>query len=227
VDNNLILSIDTSTALGGIALLNGTGLFSCLTINLKRIKTETILVHIDYLLSINSLTPQDIDCIAVCKGPGSFTGIRVGLSTAKGLSMGLNNPIIGVSSLYAIAYRADLLGRIIVPIINARRGQVFAAAYQPDLSLSIPHGAYKLGDFLNMLDEDAVFTGSGIIQFMEEIKRVFRHKAFFLDNKSIAENIALIALERLVKGDVDDFLTLCPEYLRDADAVIPKEQKRV
>ena len=144
MDNKLLLSIDTSTTLGGIALLNEKELIASLSINLKRIKAEQVLVHIDYLLSINSLTPQDIDCIAVSKGPGSFTGIRVGLSTAKGLSMGLEKPIVGVSSLYAIAFQASLLGRTIVPVINARRGQVYAAAYKPDLSLSIPHGAYKL-----------------------------------------------------------------------------------
>ena len=78
-----------------------------------------------------------------------------------------------------------------------------------------------------MLDEDAVFAGSGAIEFMEDIKRDFGHKAFFLDIKSVAESIGLLALERLEKGDIDDPLTICPEYLRDADAVIPKEQKRV
>jgi len=227
VDNNLILSIDTSTNLGGIALHDGHELISSLTLNLKRIKAETILVHVDYLLGINSISPQEIDCITVCTGPGSFTGLRVGLSTAKGLSMGLEKPIIGISSLYAIAYQADLLGRIIIPVINARRAQVYAAAYKPDLSLLIPHGAYNLKHLLQMLDEDAVFAGSGIIQFKGDIERDFKHKAFFLDIKSIAENLTLIALERLKSGDIDNPLTLCPEYLRDADAAIPKEQKRV
>ena len=153
-----ILAIDSSGLTAAVAVMTDGKLAAEYTVNNKKTHSQTLLPMIDEVMKASGLEPKQLECIAVSRGPGSFTGLRIGSATAKGLGLALNIPIAEVSSLEALAY--NLYGNegcIICPIMDARRQEVYTAAYE----------------FIPVYD--AEYTGS------YEIKRIIDEKACSLD----------------------------------------------
>lgn len=130
----LILSLDSSAIAGSVALCDGERLLCEYTVNLGNTHSETLLPMVESILKLSGRTIDDVDIFACSEGPGSFTGIRIGAATIKGLAFSTNKPCIGVSTLEALAYNLRGFDGIICPVMNARRAQVYNAVFDKDLN---------------------------------------------------------------------------------------------
>lgn len=160
-----ILAVDCATKAGGAAVLEDGRLLGCYTINSALTHSQTLLPMIDNLLKTLTLTVKDMDYIAVTVGPGSFTGIRIGVATVKGLSMGSLVPCIPVSSLEALAYNVSFTDRVIACCLDARREQVYNALFKFEkgelvrLSADRALAVDELYDELRTFEEGIIFVG--------------------------------------------------------------------
>lgn len=170
------------------------------------------------LLKLN-LLPSQIDAVAVTDGPGSYTGIRIGLSGAKGLCYALNVPLICVSSLTllaaAAAERTGAKSGVIVPMIDARRMEVFSAVYSPTVvELELPHALLLNSEsfIIYLLKGSVVFCGSGV----EKFKGICEHKnAHFVDTMHVAVDLCTLSFLKFKRGEMSNLITSNPRYVKE------------
>lgn len=231
-----ILNIETSTEVCSVTIaLNGQLLFKKeSTDGLNHSKVLT--VFIEQLLNENNLTAKSLDAVAVSKGPGSYTGLRIGVSVAKGLCYGLDIPLISVNSLEALgifaAHNLDKYGLnktendfLFCPLIDARRMEVYTALYNLDGEEIKPVSAEIIDDqFLAGLLENQkiLFFGNGA----EKCKSTITHKnALFLGPQTAsAEYMQIIAEEKFRKNEFEDVAYFEPFYLKNFVATIPRNK---
>ena len=214
-----ILGIDTSTPIGSVGLIEGGSFVAEHTLNITQAHSSRLMPAIDQVLKWGNLTVHDLDACAVGIGPGSFTGVRIGVGTVKSLCYAIKKPIIGVSTLEAIAYNLRYTNGLICPILDARRAEVYGAVFHggatlerrcEDLCLSIE-------ELLNRVESSAVFVGDGLDTYAEAVRERFGADAIFADstfNVPRGTNIARIGRERLLRGESDDYFGLIPNYIR-------------
>ncbi len=214
----LILGIDTSCNTGSLAFTSGDKPIAEVTLDIKGKGTERIVPTIDFLLKQTKFDKSQIELVAVSIGPGSYTGLRVGLSTAKAICYANDIPIVPVGSLRALAARLPLAFFPIAPLIDAHSAFVYSAMYKWGKE-KIPVKARKLDDFLELLPKDIViFTGADLQKFMEKIKNklgdraVFAHEWTRIPSASI---VASMGYKKFLAGNTVDVDSLTPEYLRD------------
>lgn len=153
-----ILGLDTSTSIASVALMDSDKLISEFTINDKKTHSQKLMQMIEMLFEMADFDIEDIDAIAVGVGPGSFTGLRIGVSTAKALGHGLNKPVIEVSSLQAMAHGIN--GKTVCALMDARRDTVFAASYG---EINLEEAQYPIEELLELLNtQEVVFIGDGV-----------------------------------------------------------------
>ena len=162
-----ILAMDSSAIVASVALCEDDKVLAEYTVNNGNTHSETLLPMVENILSAFSLSPSDIDIFAVSEGPGSFTGVRIGVATVKGLAFASGKPCIGVSTLEALAYNLRMHKGIIVPVMNARRSQVYTAIFEsngeelirllPDSAMAIS----ELDELLSKYDADVCLCGDG------------------------------------------------------------------
>lgn len=162
-----ILALESSALTASAAICEESRLLGEITLNNGNTHSETLLPMVESLLHFHGLQVSDIDLFAVSIGPGSFTGIRIGAATVKGLAFGSGKPCIGVSTLAALAYNVPVPGGLVCPVMNARRGQVYTALFRcrdgkperltPDAALSLE----ELDEQLRAYDEPVFLTGDG------------------------------------------------------------------
>lgn len=198
--------------------------------------SEVLLPLIACVLEDQGLTFSDLAALGVAIGPGSFTGLRIGLSVVKGLAYGSNVPVFGVRTLAAMAYRvpSEVKERFVCSFMDARKGQVYAALYRwhaDDFTLVMkdtldtPENVLKRVHALTTAG--CVFIGEGTRTYGDLIEDLFAGRALLTtggDYSSTASGVAQIAEKRLVKGEQDPLHTLMPDYLRPPDAVPPKSR---
>ena len=124
-----ILAIDSSGLVASVAVVTEDNLMAEYTINYKKTHSQTLLPMLDEIVKMIDLDLQDIDAIAVASGPGSFTGLRIGSATAKGLGLALDKPIIGIPTVDGLAYNIYGTNKLICPLMDARRNQVYTGIY--------------------------------------------------------------------------------------------------
>ncbi len=223
-----ILAIDTSTMFGSVALCDGDLLVAEEQLGVAVTHSERLLKTIDHLLEISTWDKSTIDAIAVATGPGSFTGLRIGLATAKGLALGLKKPIAGASSLLTLAHNGAISELTVVPTIDARRGEVYAAAYRFSKGKSkcvVKEGAFDpkiLCKKLKSMKGGLLLTGDGVILYEKIFKKELKGKATIMAQElkfPHASHLARIVASRLKRGG-DDIVKLVPNYLRHSDAEI-------
>lgn len=223
----LILAIDTSTNVGTVALYSSElGLVGEISINIKRTHSENIMVAIDDLLKITEHTINDIDKFAVSIGPGSFTGIRIGVAVAKGLSYSTGKPIVGVNELDVIANGVADTDNFIVPIIDARKERGYFSIYSYENEILKRQGEYEVGEIREYLqdkkDKKIIFMGDGAIKYKDLIKEIMGENARFTI-KSLSLPRAGVIAE--ISQDMESNLyTLEPFYLSKAQAEREKER---
>lgn len=225
-----ILAIDTSTASGSIALLEDDRLIAELTTCSQKTHAEGLLPSIKGLLEGVDARIEEIDCFAVTKGPGSFTGLRIGLSTVKGLAWSLHKPVIGVSTLEVLAMNIPYADKPICPILDARKKEVYAGIYRCDgnrLERIMDDKAIKPAVLLENIKEPTIFIGSGIdVIFNSEPrtpnpKLVFAPSHFWLIR---AVNIGLLAWKKFKGGEIDTPEAVGLNYLRPSEAEMKLKQ---
>lgn len=229
----MLLAIETSSLVSSVALLHGDTLKAELTIQARLTHSEQLMPHIADMLDKASVPKTKIDGIAVAIGPGSFTGLRIGLATAKGLAFAWNIPIIGVETPTSLAWNFVGVSDIICPLIDAQKGNVYAAAYQWQRDtlqqLEDVHIA-PLTEILNTLEakgNPVVFCGDGSLLGKKEI--IEKTPLFRMAPPTMciprAGSVALAAQQRLLAGDVDDCMTLTPAYKRRSEAEVLWEKR--
>ena len=220
-----ILGIDTSTPIGSVALIDGENLVAEHTLNIVQAHSSRLMPAIDSVLKWGNITAAALDGCAVGIGPGSFTGIRIGVATIKSLCYALNKPIVGISTLEAIGYNLRWTNGVVCPLLDARRREVYGAIFDggpkwqrlsEDLCLSIDA-------FLDQLDTHAPsncpvnFVGDGLATYGDTVRERLGQRVHFVDaifNAPRGATIAHLGVQRLKNSDIDDYWTLVPNYVR-------------
>lgn len=221
-----ILAMDTSSLTATVAVLTDEKLLGEFSVSNKLTHSQTIMPMTDTLLKTASMKIKDIDVFAVSIGPGSFTGLRIGMATAKTFAQALDKPIIGVSSLEAIAQNFSFTHSVICPILDARRNEVYNALYKSGKEIISPR-ALHIDELLNELkDESVIFAGDGVLIHKDKILQNANWCAapqHLLLPK--ASSLAYAALKRAQNNDFDDLYNLDPIYLRKSQAEREREEK--
>jgi tRNA threonylcarbamoyladenosine biosynthesis protein TsaB len=223
----LILALDTSSPSGSVAVLRDHTTIGVISTRGEENYSSRMFRHLEFLLKDLSLRLDQFDSFAVSAGPGSFTGLRVGLTAAKGWAEVYRKPVTGISALEAVAIQSRVTTSVVVPVLDARRGQVYFGLYRrTDLGLGLDgeefvitpaEFAMKLTDSLG----DAAFT---IVTSDAEVTSMLTpHLAPALASIEIVSGvlapfIGRIGYERALRGQVSDALTLDANYVRRTDA---------
>lgn len=224
----LVLGIETSTLQGGVALLSEQGLLSEYLLNVKATHTERLLPSIDRILHDAGIALAQIDGLAVAIGPGSFTGLRIALSTAKGLAIAADKPLVGVSTLEAIAWTLPFCAHPICPILDARKGEVYCALFrhEGDRLIRLMDEAALIPDILiSNISEPTVFIGDVAAVYADLLKGRLKEMALFPPFSQCGGRAAAVAelgRRRLLVGQRDEISNLAPRYLRPSEAELKR-----
>jgi tRNA threonylcarbamoyladenosine biosynthesis protein TsaB len=223
--NGIVLAVDTTTPAGGVAILRGTKLVSEINQESAATFSERLLSSIQFLLGVSGLKIQDVEGFAVAVGPGSFTGIRIGLSTVKSFAYASGKPIAAVSTLAALAHKLrHPQRRLICPLLDAKKNELYGALFESRGNLLqeiIPQGAYSPDALFSLLPAHRIihFIGSGVDLHRPLLFRYFKDKAR-LSKRSpfIACEIGLMGYEELRQKKGMDLHHVEPLYLRKSQA---------
>ncbi|MFT4611835.1 MAG: tRNA threonylcarbamoyladenosine biosynthesis protein TsaB [Glaciecola sp.] len=220
----IILSIETSTTNCSVSLSKkGETLALKEDNNANYSHAESLHVFIDEVLKSANINKTDIDAIAVSKGPGSYTGLRIGVSAAKGLCYALDKPLISISTLHALAHQVNTQKGVIVSMLDARRMEVYSAIYDSQFNLLRNIEAQILDEFSfkeELENGKVFFVGNGT----EKTKALLSHdNAIYIDNKLPSANeMSALAYYKYKIGDIEDVAYFEPFYLKDFIALKPK-----
>jgi len=216
----MLLAIDTSTDTASLALVQDSEVLAELTWRCGQNHTTQLLSNLAHLLSQTKLSPQSLTCIIVARGPGSFNGLRVGISTAKGLAFSLGISIVGISSLEVEAYQHAETGLPVCPIFNAGRGEIAAAMYQMKRKqwrqITAEH-IITVETLCSQITTKTVFCGEFIPSIAPQLRKQLKQKAIIPSPTTAlrrASFLAELGLKQLNMGNCDNPTTLQPLYLR-------------
>lgn len=221
-----ILAVETSTIVGSVAILDDNKLIADGRLGIKAIHSERLMNHIDFLLVSTNLCVSDIDYFAVSVGPGSFTGLRVGISTIKGLAFAAEKLVAPVSSLEALAMNALFSNHCICPILDARKGEVYTALYQYSdgkLNTIIPETILSPEDLTRLIKYKTIFLGDGLNLYGKLIKERLGDIAEFCHGSHMfpsATNVAFLSHIKIHKGELLTAQSLSARYIRRSEAEI-------
>lgn len=229
----IVLAIDTSTNVASCSIMEDNKLLGEITVNNKITHSQKLMPIIAEVLKITKLDIEDVDIFAGANGPGSFTGLRIGVSTLNGLAQATQKPVVGVNSLKALAQNIVESEKLIVPLIDARRDRVFTAAYNgvENLEQEIEPDVIEVKALLEILDEknrDIIFIGDGSQIYRQEIIDVLGGRAYFTsDNLNIAKasSTALLAIDKAKAGSTQSHFEFTPNYYRETQAQREYEER--
>jgi len=225
-----ILGLDTSTSCGSIGIIDDDKVVAEYALHREETLSARLVPAIQALLAEARLTLNEIDGLAVSLGPGSFTGLRVGLSAVKGLTLAIERPVAGVPTLDALASNLPFTPYQICPLLDARRGEIYTALYKNVAGGNLEQlTPYQVLSPTALLEEipprETVFLGDGVEVCREFIIKRLAEKALFaplhlgfLRGTTVAE----LGLKRIIRGAGDDIASLVPIYVRPSDAEIKR-----
>lgn len=229
-----ILGIDSSGLVASAAILSEDIIISEFTVNNKQTHSQTLLPMIKQVVDMSGITLQEIDAIAIAQGPGSFTGLRIGASTAKGLALVLQKPIIPVPTLEGLAYRMAGNPQLICPIMDARRNQVYTGIYRMEREGLIPimgQDAMDIHDFIqkiNRYSEPVIILGDGVPVYENILKKEVTVPIEFAAphmNRQSASAVAALGYRYFCAGKAVDGTDFKPIYLRKSQAEREREER--
>lgn len=230
----MVLAMDTSSTVATVALMDENKLIGEYTINHKRTHSQKLMPLIAALLEDCEVKMEQIEVIAVAEGPGSFTGLRIGAATAKGLAHAMDIPVVGISTLDALAFHLPFCQGLICPILDARRNQVYTAIYKwvgGELHAVFPPTAISIEELVEELlerTEDVVFLGDGVEKNKEFLEGSLKRRVRFAPlsvKMPNAASIAELALQKAKRGELQHFYDFAPMYLRKSEAERQYETK--
>lgn len=189
--------------------------------------SKQIIPAIEFILGKVGLALREIDVVGVTVGPGFFTGIRIGLSTLKGLLVEVSKPIVPVISLKALAWKLSSLTGYIVPLIDAKREELYVAGYQmndSELKEFFPPSCLRVSSLLDRFDSPYpyFFVGNEIDQYRDELKSRYKNARFIQRSSYLATEICQLTFHSFIRGEfITDLQELLPLYIRKPDAEMP------
>ena len=226
----IILGIESASLTASCALVSENGLLGEFTANFHKTHSETLLPMIDHLFATVGTDVSAVDAIAVSEGPGSFTGLRIGISLAKGLAFAAGKPVVPVPTLSAMAYGVEDPSMIICPVMDARRNEVYGGLYgwtEEGFRVYQPAEAVPLSVFLDQAKTLAVstgrkpyFLGDGLTVHEEAVKAALPEAVIALPHLKFqrAGSVAALGLKLFKEGNAVDAEALSPVYLRMSQA---------
>ncbi len=225
-----ILAVDTATKTCSVAIVDGESPLSEITLAREQTHSKHLMEMIDTVVRLSGLTISDIDGFAVTKGPGSFTGLRIGISSVKGLAAASGKPIVGISTLDVLAFQFSLYPYPICVLLDARRGEVYFSQF-----------IFKGGILADKTEEQVLspekavceikkpclFVGDGAHVYKKIIKDTIGELAHFICpsiNLISASSLAHLSIKRFMENDTDDVSEFVPHYIRKSDAELKKEK---
>ncbi len=226
-----ILAIDTTTFSGSVALLEDTELIGEINIDSPITHSQRLLPSIEFLLNTNRLSIKDIDGYALCVGPGSFTGIRIGMATIKALSLASLKPVAPISSLQALAFKLrGRKGRLICPLLDAKKGEIYSALFEvsnSSLKEIIKQGVYIPDKFFSSLPQRRIiyFIGNGLEIYYSKIRKYFEDRAkMALRSYFIGYEVGLLGYKILKNNKGVLYNELNPLYFRPSEAELKRQK---
>ncbi len=222
----LVFGIDTCCMAATAAIMNEKIMVAQTVINQNKTHSQIMMPQIEQMFRAAEVDPMEINAFAAAVGPGSFTGVRIGVATAKAMAQAADKPCVAVSTLEALAYSSKYFDGIIAPVLDARRNQVYNALFQggrsperlcDDRALALDE---LIGELLSF-GKRVLFMGDATLVFEAEIKAALGNMAFFapkVTNLNLAGAVAEIGLEKLKAGDTVEYGRLVPEYIRLSQA---------
>lgn len=228
-----ILGIESSSLVASVAIVEDGVTMAEFTANFKKTHSQTLLPMIDEMVSLLGIELSTIDAIAVSGGPGSFTGLRIGSATAKGLGLALDKPLIHVPTLDATAYNLYGAGALICPIMDARRNQVYTGIYRfaETFEAVREQDAMDMGDLigvLNEMGEPVIFLGDGAPVFEKQIREAMTVPFHFAPahvNRQRAAAVAALGAVYYAEGKTETAMEHRPDYLRKSQAEREREER--
>lgn len=229
----MYLAIDTSTETASLAIIQESQLLAELTWSCQQNHSVELMPNIDRLLEQTGSRLKELSGIIVARGPGSFNGLRVGVSTAKGLAFSLGIPLVGISTLEAAAYQYAEVGLPVCPIFNAGRGEIATTIYQKKGSQwqqVIAEHITTADNLCSQIAEKTIFCGEATPAILEQIRKKLGQKAIIpplVSRLRRASFLAELGVKRFKAGDYDQPATLQPIYLRRPPITQPKHSTQI
>lgn len=226
-----VLALDTSTQTGSVAILDDDTLLAEVLVTSVQTHAKRLMPSIHIALEMAGLTVGECDGFAVTTGPGSFTGLRIGISTVKGLGFATKKPVAGVSTLEALAYQFPSFPHLVCPVLDARKGQIYTALYEctgPMAWKTVTAScAAEPKEWLKQIESLCLFVGDGAVVYGELIRESLEDLAEFAPpylNRIRASVVAYLGMKQIMDGKSDPVGTLVPYYVRKSDAQIKLER---
>lgn len=226
-----ILAIDSSGLVASVAIVTEEECIAEYTVNYKKTHSQTLLPMLDAISVMIDLDGSSIDAIAVAKGPGSFTGLRIGSATAKGLAAAWKKPIIPIPTVDALAYNCYGSDKLICPLMDARRSQTYTGLYKfvrrndtYDMDVIVPQTVVdieQIANDINVRGEEVIFLGDGVPVFAEKLQEIMRVPYSFAPpscNRQRAALVGTLGISYYKQGCMEKPEEHAPEYLRLSQA---------
>lgn len=228
-----ILGIESSSLVASAAVVENEVTLAEYTVNYKKTHSQTLLPMIDEMMRLLDMEPSAVDAIAVSGGPGSFTGLRIGSATAKGLGLALKKPLIHVPTLDAMAYGLFGASGLICPMMDARRQQVYTGIYRFEerFEIVMEQSALAVADLaerLNALGERVIFLGDGVLVYEKPLAETLTVPYCFAPahvNRQRAASVAALGAVYFAEGKIETAAEHKPDYLRKSQAEREREEK--
>ena len=228
-----ILGLDSSGIVASVAIVEDDVLIAEYTVNYKKTHSQTLLPMLDEIAKMTELDLNSIDAIAVAAGPGSFTGLRIGSATAKGLGLALKKPLIAIPTVEGLAYNLYDISGLICPIMDARRNQVYTGIYRFEKKFEtvMDQDAMDMGELigkLNGMGERVIFLGDGVPVYEKQIAEkmtVPYDLAPAHVNRQRAASVAALGAVYFAEGKTETAMEHKPDYLRKSQAEREREER--
>ncbi len=223
-----LLTIDSATMVAGVSIVDEQRLIGELTVNYQKTHSEKLLTAVDHLLSDVGLRITEMDAFGIVAGPGSFTGLRIGMATAKGFAQALNKPMVTVSTLESLAHNLNCVTGLVCPILDARRNQVYTAVYKAEgdgrLNTICNEQAVGVETLIGYLksyaDQKIYVVGDGTARFGEQLKAALPQAVLVSRQHGLnrAGSAGVLAYEHLLQGKTCRYDQAALTYLRPSYA---------
>lgn len=232
--NLKLLAIDTTSNVATAAVVEETKCLGEITLNHSKTHSQKMMPIIESLLNELALDIKELDGIAVSAGPGSFTGVRIGMATAKALGHAQNLPVYPVSALEGLAYNVPAFDGLICPIMDARRDQVYTAIFKIEnqkMVRILEDSPLSINELLMELDknnEKVLFLGDGIVRFKDTIINHIGDRSVFASphlRMQRASSVGFLVLEKIDEFENPSYLNAVPDYLRKSQAEREYDEK--
>lgn len=229
-----ILALDSSGLVASVAIVEEEQMIAEYTINYKKTHSQTLLPMLDEVIKMTQIDLNTIDAIAISGGPGSFTGLRIGSATAKGLGFALNKPLIHIKTIEALAYNLYANQQVICPIMDARRNQVYTGLYEfhgqefQVIEDQVAIFIEEVIERLNELGREVIFIGDGIPPYQEIIQQMIKVPYHFAPAhlcRQRAGAVGMLGIQYYKAGKIETAAEHGPEYLRVSQAERELQEK--